>query len=163
VWWFLYYADGPQITWGQLSHFHSCGLQTQSGQTYFGDEFFVQRGFTCDMFDDNRPDTIALSILVTIEMFNTFNALSENQSLLSNPSWSNIWVVLAVALSIGLHCVILYVDFFRTIFSTADLNQTEWTAVLLISFPVILLDEVLKLISRQIAASSAGKEKTKRD
>jgi magnesium-transporting ATPase (P-type) len=115
------------------------------------------------MFDDNRPDTIALSILVTIEMFNTFNALSENQSLLVNPPWANIWVVLAVALSIGLHCVILYFEFFRDIFSTADLNSTEWAAVLLISFPVILLDEILKLISRHLSASSRGKAKTKRD
>ena len=63
---------------------------------------------------------------------------------------TNIWVVLAVMLSMALHCMILYVPFFRSIFSTAASNTDEWIAVLLISFPVIVLDEVLKMISRQI-------------
>eukprot|EP01083_Nonionella_stella_P228735 810384_1 len=145
VWWFCYYEEGPMISYGQLSHFHACGQDTANGQLYFADQ-----SFDCTIFADNRASTMSLSILVTIEMFNTFNALSENQSLLVNPPWSNIWVVLAVSLSMGLHCMILYVPFFRSIFSTADSNADEWIAVLLISFPVILLDEVLKLISRRL-------------
>ncbi|ETO08333.1 calcium-transporting ATPase [Reticulomyxa filosa] len=81
-------------------------------------------------------------------MFNTFNALSENQSLLVNPPWANVYVVLAVTLSMLLHVMILYVPFFRTMFSTAPLNGSEWIAVILISFPVVILDEGLKFISR---------------
>merc|ERR1719361_2223628 len=154
VWWFLWYSDGPQVTWGQLSHFHSCGMDTANGKLYFPDS-----NFDCSIFEDNRPSTVSLSILVTIEMFNTFNALSENQSLFVNPPWANIWVVLAVALSMALHCMILYVPFFRSIFSTADSNFDEWMAVLLISFPVIILDEILKLISRQITESDRDKKK----
>jgi len=154
VWWFLYYAEGPQITYGQLSHFHSCGQDTVNGRAYFPSDF------DCAMFEDNRASTVSLSILVTIEMFNTFNALSENQSLLVNPPWANIWVVLAVALSMALHCMILYVPFMRDIFSTAASNSDEWMAVLLISFPVILMDEVLKLLSRQI--EDRGREAKKK-
>jgi len=154
VWWFLYYADGPQITYGQLSHFHSCGQDTPNGRMYFGSDF------DCSMFEDNRASTVSLSILVTIEMFNTFNALSENQSLFVNPPWANIWVVLAVALSMALHCLILYVPFMRDIFSTAASNGDEWMAVLLISFPVIIMDEVLKLLSRQI--EDRGREAKKK-
>ena len=151
VWWFLWYSEGPQITFGQLSHFHSCGQDTPNALKYFPD-----KTFDCSMFQDNRPSTVSLSILVTIEMFNTFNALSENQSLLVNPPWANIWVVLAVMLSMGLHCMILYVPFFRSIFSTAASNTDEWIAVLLISFIVIPLDEILKLISRKIAGLLFG-------
>eukprot|EP01084_Bolivina_argentea_P305939 528560_1 len=154
VWWFCYYEEGPMISYGQLSHFHACGQDTANGQLYFADQ-----SFDCTIFADNRASTMSLSILVTIEMFNTFNALSENQSLLVNPPWSNIWVVLAVSLSMGLHCMILYVPFFRSIFSTADSNADEWIAVLLISFPVILLDEVLKLISRRLTARSRDTKK----
>lgn len=96
----------------------------------------------------NTASTISLSILVTIEMFNTFNALSENQSLLVVPPWDNIFVVLAVALSMALHVMILEIAVFRDIFSTASLNQDEWGCVLIISIPVILLDEVLKIFTR---------------
>jgi len=154
IWWFIIYADGPQVTYGQLSHFHSCGQDTPNGRLYFPD-----KNFDCSIFEANAPSTVSLSILVTIEMFNTFNALSENQSLLVNPPWANIWVVLAVMLSMALHCMILYVPFFRSIFSTAASNTDEWIAVMIISFPVIILDEVLKLISRQITARSREKKK----
>eukprot|EP00485_Elphidium_margaritaceum_P001438 CAMPEP_0202704156 /NCGR_PEP_ID=MMETSP1385-20130828/16893_1 /ASSEMBLY_ACC=CAM_ASM_000861 /TAXON_ID=933848 /ORGANISM="Elphidium margaritaceum" /LENGTH=1015 /DNA_ID=CAMNT_0049362121 /DNA_START=63 /DNA_END=3113 /DNA_ORIENTATION=- len=159
VWWFMYYESGPRVSWGQLSHFHSCGQDTANGRLYFGAG--DDNAFDCSIFADNRASTVSLSILVTIEMFNTFNALSENQSLLVNPPWSNIWVVLAVTLSMLLHCMILYVPFFRHIFSTAASNTDEWVAVILISFPVIVLDEILKFISRQITArSKAQKTKT---
>ena len=37
----------------------------------------------------------------------------------------------------------------RTLFSITELNYDEWVAVLAISFPVILVDEVLKFASRR--------------
>merc|ERR1712233_280163 len=40
VWWFLWYSDGPQVTWGQLSHFYSCGMDTANGKLYFPDSSF---------------------------------------------------------------------------------------------------------------------------
>merc|ERR1719436_1583820 len=61
---------------------------------------------------------------------------------------TNFWVVLAVALSMILHCLILYNEFFVGIFATAPLNKAEWTCVIAISFPVIIFDEILKFISR---------------
>lgn len=64
------------------------------------------------------------------------------------PPWTNIWLCAAIALSMSLHFVILYVDIMSTIFQITPLTFTEWIAVLKISIPVILLDEVLKFIAR---------------
>jgi Ca2+ transporting ATPase len=59
-----------------------------------------------------RATTISLSILVTVEMFNAMNSLSENESLLKLPVWKNPFLVGAITLSMGLHFMILYVPFF---------------------------------------------------
>ena len=59
-----------------------------------------------------RATTISLSILVTVEMFNAMNSLSENESLLRLPVWKNMYLVMAITLSMALHFMILYVPFF---------------------------------------------------
>jgi Ca2+ transporting ATPase len=47
----------------------------------------------------------------------------------------------------ALHFMILYVPFMRGLFQITPLNWVEWRAVLLISAPVLVIDEVLKWIS----------------
>lgn len=42
--------------------------------------------------------------------FSPYPSLSENQSLLVMPPWVNIWLLLAMGLSLTLHFLILYVD-----------------------------------------------------
>ncbi|CAG8637181.1 13591_t:CDS:10, partial [Acaulospora colombiana] len=126
AWWFLFYEQGPQITWYQLTHFHSCSTR------------FPEIG--CEMFTNNMSKTattMSLSILVVIEMFNAMNSLSENESLLALPLWKNPFLVMAITLSMLLH----------NIFAITPLNWTEWKAVLFISAPVILIDEGLKFLS----------------
>ncbi|KAI8638702.1 SERCA-type calcium-translocating P-type ATPase [Parasitella parasitica] len=137
VWWFMYYAGGPQISYYQLSHFHQCS------------ELFPEIG--CEMFTNAfsmKATTMSLSILVVVEMLNAMNSLSENESLLTLPLWKNPYLVLSIGLSMILHFMILYVPFFTKLFVIIPLNFDEWMAVLWISLPVILIDEVLKLITR---------------
>merc|ERR1719450_307016 len=138
TYWFMYDPTGPLLNYYQLSHHLSC----------LGDpENF--KGLDCSIFSHPAPMTMALSVLVTIEMLNALNSLSENQSLLVMPPWVNIWLLLAMALSLTLHFLILYVDILATVFQVQPLSGAQWVAVLKISLPVILLDEVLKLIARK--------------
>uniref|UniRef100_A0A915BMJ8 Calcium-transporting ATPase n=2 Tax=Parascaris TaxID=6254 RepID=A0A915BMJ8_PARUN len=137
MWWFLLYEDGPQISYYQLTHWMRCEIEPEN---------FVD--LDCAVFEDTHPNALSLSVLVTIEMANAVNSLSENQSLLVMPPWSNVWLMSAIALSMSLHFIILYVDILATIFQITPLNFTEWMAVLKISFPVILLDEILKFFAR---------------
>ncbi|KAJ2402161.1 hypothetical protein GGI23_000905 [Coemansia sp. RSA 2559] len=81
-------------------------------------------------------------------MFNAMNSLSENASLLEVPLWRNPSLIGAVSLSFILHFAILYIPFFNTIFSVAPLGVLEWKAVIYISAPIILVDEVLKWYAR---------------
>ncbi|BGP53665.1 hypothetical protein JCM8202_003566 [Rhodotorula sphaerocarpa] len=144
AWWFMFYEGGPQISWYQLTHFHSCS------------EKFAFIG--CDVFSNEmakRATTVSLSILVVIEMFNALNSLAENESLLTLPPWTNPYLVGAICLSMALHFMILYVPFFSTLFQIVPLNWQEWKAVVAISFPVILIDEVLKWVTTTFIAPPA--------
>ncbi|KAI9205585.1 uncharacterized protein BJ171DRAFT_500855 [Polychytrium aggregatum] len=137
AWWFIYYSNGPHITWYQLTNFHKCS-------TLFPD-------IGCDMFANfmsKKATTMSLSILVVVEMFNAINSLSENESLLTFGLQNNLYLVFAVTLSMALHFMILYVPFFSDLFAITPLGLEEWKWVLLISLPVIFIDEALKFISR---------------
>uniref|UniRef100_A0A6M2DXE8 Calcium-transporting ATPase n=1 Tax=Xenopsylla cheopis TaxID=163159 RepID=A0A6M2DXE8_XENCH len=138
-WWFMYSPYGPQMSYWQLTHH----LQCLGG----GEEF---KGIDCGIFTDPHPMTMALSVLVTIEMLNAMNSLSENQSLLAMPPWQNMWLVGSMALSFTLHFVILHVEVLSTVFQVTPLSADEWITVMKFSIPVILLDEVLKFVARKI-------------
>uniref|UniRef100_A0A673GIE1 Calcium-transporting ATPase n=1 Tax=Sinocyclocheilus rhinocerous TaxID=307959 RepID=A0A673GIE1_9TELE len=137
AWWFIAAEDGPRVTIYQLSHFLQCAPDNP--------EF---EGLKCDVFESPYPMTMALSVLVTIEMCNALNSVSENQSLLRMPPWENVWLLGAICLSMSLHFLILYVEPLPMIFQITPLNVTQWLTVLKISLPVILLDEVLKFVAR---------------
>ncbi|RAQ67897.1 hypothetical protein AFCA_003069 [Aspergillus flavus] len=139
VWWFLYNPEGPQISFWQLSHFHKCSAQ------------FPEIG--CEMFTNDMSraaSTVSLSILVVIEMLNAMNALSSSESLFTFALWNNMMLVYAIILSMTLHFAILYIPFLQGLFSILPLNWVEWKAVLAISAPVIIIDEALKFVERQM-------------
>jgi Ca2+ transporting ATPase len=140
VWWYMFYEQGPKLAWEDLFLWSKCQANTVSHG----------RSIDCSIFHDNNPNTVALSVLVTIEMFQALNSLSENSSLLSRRShpFSNPHLLGAMALSFGLHFLILYVPMFAKLFSVAPINWVEWQAVIMLSAPVILVDEFLKVISR---------------
>ncbi|KAI9839611.1 MAG: hypothetical protein M1819_002237 [Sarea resinae] len=152
AWWFLYNSEGPQITFWQLSHFHQCSSQ------------YPEIG--CQMFTNDMAksaSTVSLSILVVIEMLNAMNALSSSESLVTLPLWKNMMLVYAIALSMALHVALLYTPFLQSLFSILPLNWNEWKAVLLISLPVILIDEVLKFLERAIYLAKPVEIRPKKD
>jgi len=137
AYWFMYDDEGPGVTFYQLSHFMQCCPENED---------FT--GLDCHIFEASPPMTMALSVLVTIEMCNALNSLSENQSLVRMPPWSNFWLAAAMTLSMSLHFMIIYVDPLPMVFKLTHLNVDQWLMVLKLSFPVILLDEILKFVAR---------------
>jgi len=144
VWWFIYNPAGPGITFSQLSNFHKCSSQ------------FPEIG--CEMFSNDMAksaSTVSLSILVVIEMLNAMNALSSSESLLTFFLNNNPMLIYAITLSMLLHFAILYIPFLQNLFNILPLDWNEWQAVLVISAPVILIDEVLKFAERQLYNTKA--------
>lgn len=101
------------------------------------------------MFTDLRPRTVAMSVLVIVEMFNALNNISENSSLAVIPPWDNRWLLGAIATSVALHLLIMYVAPLAALFGITGLSAAEWKAVVVLSAPVIAVDEALKALSRR--------------
>ncbi|KAL9060345.1 MAG: hypothetical protein Q9162_000749 [Coniocarpon cinnabarinum] len=142
AWWFIYNPEGPQINFYQLTHFHRCSSE------------FPEIG--CGMFTSDAAksaSTVSLSILVVIEMLNAMNALSSSESLLTLPLWKNMILVYAITLSMVLHFGLLYIPFLQSLFQIIPLDVKEWAAVMAISAPVLLIDEVLKFFERRVYMS----------
>lgn len=118
----------------------------------------------CDYFMKGKVKaaTLSLSVLVMIEMFNAFNAISLNESLLKMTPFVNWYLIAACLSSTLLHCMILYVPFFNQVFSIHAMTWEEWQLVLAFAFPVILIEEVLKFIGRIYNAKELS-ERLKQD
>ncbi|XP_022844407.1 calcium-transporting ATPase 3, endoplasmic reticulum-type isoform X1 [Olea europaea var. sylvestris] len=134
VWWFVYSDSGPKLPYMELMNFDSCTTR--------------ETNYPCSVFTDRHPSTVAMTVLVVVEMFNALNNLSENQSLFVIPPWSNLWLVGSIVLTMLLHVLILYVQPLSVLFSVTPLSWTEWTVIFYLSFPVIIIDEILKFFSR---------------
>nr|CAB3493366.1 unnamed protein product [Digitaria exilis] len=134
VWWFVYSENGPGLPYSELVNFDSCSAR--------------QTSYPCSIFEDRHPSTVSMTVLVVVEMFNALNNLSENQSLLVIRPWSNMWLVGSIILTMLLHIAVLYIEPLSALFSVSPLSWAEWKIVLYLSFPVILIDEVLKFFSR---------------
>lgn len=134
IWWFVYADSGPRLPYSELMNFDTCHTRETT--------------YPCSIFEDRHPSTVSMTVLVVVEMFNALNNLSENQSLVVIPPWSNLWLVGSIILTMLLHVLILYIQPLSVLFSVTPLSWTEWKVVLLLSFPVIIIDEVLKFFSR---------------
>ena len=109
-----------------------------------------------------KASTLSLSVLVVIEMLNALNAISEDNSLMTMSPFVNPYLLLAIAGSIALHMVIVYVPFLAKIFAIAPMNAQEWILVFAFSSPVIIVDEVLKIFGRAFNAAELEERMNKK-
>ncbi|KAJ0780059.1 putative P-type Ca(2+) transporter [Helianthus annuus] len=146
-------GDGHSlVTFSQLRNWDQCKSWENFTVSPFqaGDQLFSFESDPCDYFRTGKVKamTLSLSVLVAIEMFNSLNALSEDESLLTMPPWVNPWLLVAMSISFGLHFLILYVPFLAQVFGIVPLSVNEWLLVLAVALPVILIDEILKFVGR---------------
>ncbi|KAG5566052.1 hypothetical protein RHGRI_001848 [Rhododendron griersonianum] len=147
-------SDGHSLVeLSQLRNWGECHSWSNFSVTPFtvGGGRLITFSNPCDYFTSGKVKamTLSLSVLVAIEMFNSLNAVSEDSSLITMPPWRNPWLLVAMTVSFGLHCLILYVPFFAEVFGIVPLSLNEWLLVLLVSAPVVLLDELLKFVGRR--------------
>ena len=95
--------------------------------------------------------TMAFTVLVFAQLFNTVNCRSDVRSAFSG-LFRNRWLGAAVALSVVLQVLVVHVPFLNTAFGTAPLSLTQWATCLGLASCVLWFDEAKKLVVRAVRA-----------
>jgi len=107
--------------------------------------------------DLRYAQTMAFTTLVFAQLFNVFNARSDERSAFAS-LFANRWLWGAVLLSIACHVVVLYVPFMRRAFGTDPLSALDWLRCAVAASAVLWASELAKLVRRLPwrATSAAG-------
>jgi len=88
--------------------------------------------------------TMAFTTLTLFQLFNVFNARSDQRSAFSG-IFSNRWLWSAVFLSLMLHAMVVYLPFLQQAFSTVSLSSADWLVCAAVASSVLWLRELSKL------------------
>lgn len=116
--------------------------------------------------DDNGrllPQTLSLTTLVVMEMLKALSAVSVDSSLLTVGPFANPWLILGVAFPFALHLGVVYsaelgFPALAESFGLVALTKDDWWTVLYWAAPILILDEVLKLIGRILIVKRKKRE-----
>jgi Ca2+-transporting ATPase len=92
--------------------------------------------------------TMAFTTLMMFQLFNAFNARSDEQSAFQM-FFRNSWLWTAVTLSLILHIGVIYAPFLQRAFSTTPLRFHDWIFCAAAASTVLWLRELSKLVTRQ--------------
>lgn len=92
--------------------------------------------------------TMTLVCMAMFQWFNVWNCRSNDKSLLTIGLLSNRWLVLATTFVLLLQMLLVYAPFMHYIFKTVPLTLSQWQVIIMVTFPIVLCDEIRKAFVR---------------
>jgi Ca2+-transporting ATPase len=99
--------------------------------------------------DLRHAQTMAFTTLTMFQLFNVFNARSDETSAFRG-LFANTWLWGAVGLSLALHAAVVYTPFLQQAFSTSSLSAADWGRCALVASSVLWLRELSKAVRRKL-------------
>ena len=96
--------------------------------------------------------TMAFTTLVLFQLFNVFNARSDERSAFRG-LFTNRWLWAAARLSLLLQAAVIYVPFLQQAFSTVSLSLGDWLLCAAVASSVLWLRELGKALMRAMRRS----------
>eukprot|EP00611_Tribonema_gayanum_P030304 TRINITY_DN8384_c0_g1_i2.p1 TRINITY_DN8384_c0_g1~~TRINITY_DN8384_c0_g1_i2.p1 ORF type:complete len:285 (-),score=82.34 TRINITY_DN8384_c0_g1_i2:273-1088(-) len=150
---FVHWYLSHGVSWDQLLHWKECTGWT--GFTPTGLEVGPSGKINpCDIFTaaKGKPQSLSLSVLVMMEMLKALSAVSVDNSILRVPPWRNPWLIIGVAVPTLLHLAVIYTPAASNMFGLAPLTKDDWLYVARFALPIVLVEEILKMIGRAVNA-----------
>ena len=104
-------------------------------------------GFVEGTGDLRYAQTMAFTTLMLFQMFNVLNARSDERSAFVH-LFTNRWLWAAIAGSLALQVLVVYVPFLQRAFGTVGLSARDWLLCVAVASSVLWLREASKLIAR---------------
>lgn len=104
--------------------------------------------------DLDTARTAAFTVLVLAQLFNAFNARSEQASALRGV-FDNRWLWAAVVLGLALQVAVVELPFLNHAFGTVPLDMDQWLLCIAMGSLVMWFSELRKLLLRRMTGSDA--------
>jgi Ca2+-transporting ATPase len=104
-------------------------------------------GFVDGHGDLRVGQTMAFTTLMLFQIFNVLNARSDERSAFAH-LFTNQWLWGAIAASLVLQVIVVYVPFLQRAFGTVALTARDWVLCVGVASSVLWLREGNKLIAR---------------
>jgi len=153
VYWYVYYTwanDGhPLVTLAQLRRWSECPRWKDFRLNSYG-KFDFENKNPCIYFTKGKAKacTLSLTLIIVIELFNCWNAVSDKNSLFKTGLTTNRYLLPVTLGCLGAHILMLYFPGSGILFGVEALDWKDWFLVLVFALPVILIEELLKYISK---------------
>ena len=122
-------------------------------------DFYLPGGLIEGTRDLDNARTAAFTVLVFAQLFNCFNARSEDMSAFRH-MFVNPWLWSAIALSLLLQVAVVNVPFLNIAFGTVPLQLEQWFSCAAIASFVLWASELRKWVRRLTCASSVSSDRT---
>ncbi len=160
VHWYLFMDNGDghsTISFFQLTGWSECPSWPADQKAFKTMPGFSPTNGPCEYFFAGKAtaSTLSLTVLIVCELFNALNCLSEH-SLVQMPPWENQWLCLAIASSLLIHLAAMYIPVLSGLIGIAPLGVAEWVWVAIYSFPVVILDEIMKFARKYWGVVEVG-------
>jgi len=147
---FVQYYMQQGLSLGELSKWSQCGTvwSPGNGGADMCGSLFKEAGRV-------YPQTLALTTLVVMEMLKAISAVSVDNSLFQVSPFVNKWLLAGVSGPFLLHLAVLYssklgIPVLGEAFGMIPLTSSDWKNVLLWAVPILIVDEILKAIGRNL-------------
>jgi len=90
--------------------------------------------------------TVAFTGIIILEKMNVLNFRSLDEPVTRIGFFTNKWLLLAIAFTVGLQVCAVYVPFLQDALHTTALGWTDWGIIVLVALPIFILMEIFKWI-----------------
>ena len=103
-----------------------------------------------------RAQTIAFTGMIVLEKVNVLNFRSLKHPLRTVGFFSNKWLLLAIAVTVGAQVCAVYVPFLQTALHTVALSGQDWFIMLMVALPLFFIGEFAKWLAARKASGPLG-------